>query len=625
MTVSGNLGARVDLVVDAVPCALVVLERDGSIGNCNAAARHLFGVDASPSSATDLFNPDGAGDLHGRLRAGERPSVVTRVTRSDGSMIDVQIDAEPVFDESGDYLGAVCSLRDVTTELAAAAELHERQRLMERLSLAVRDINADLDLQAVFDRVCESAASLVKACGSGLAIVEGEEAVCVAEWNAGPALVGARWRADGGLIDEARRTGEPAQAGNIHAFAPSAARLPELAGMRTVFCVPTIHNGRSIGALYLLFEEEDLRLSLNELDVLELLAAHAGAAFENAREHAEVVKAQARQQAVVDATADGMALLDAAGNITSWNAAAESLTGVPEHEAIGAPPPFFVDLGRGAVAHQLPTGRWLEIIASAVAGTGERVLDFRDITAAKRLDEARDLFLATTSHELRTPITVVKGFAGTLLHRWDELTDVERREAVSTIVHRTESLAALVDQLLLGSTTDAGFQLDTTAFDIGVALRGALAGFEALSDGHTLVLQVPAGLPKVAGDRGSLDNVVAQLIENAVRYSPDGGEVRVVASREGDHIVVSVSDDGIGISDDDAQLIFERSYQAGAGDSRPFGGLGLGLYIVRRLIEAQEGRVRAYGTVGAGATVEFTLPVAADRVPLYVPPARAVR
>ncbi|MEO6713680.1 MAG: ATP-binding protein, partial [Mycobacteriales bacterium] len=332
---------------------------------------------------------------------------------------------------------------------------------------------------------------------------------------------------------------------------------------------------------------------------------------------AEILRSRARQQAIVDATADGMALVDASGDVASWNVAAESLTGIPAHEAIGCPPPFPDEQGRSTVDYQTATGRWLEIIASPVAGSGEMVLDFRDITQTKRLEEARDLFLATTSHELRTPITVIKGFAGTLVHRWDDISDSERREAVSTIVHRTESLAALVDQLLLGSTTDAGFAVDTTAFDIGDALRGALAGFEALSEGHRLVLHLPAGLPLAAGDRGHLDNVVAQLIENAIKYSPEGGDVHVSASHEGSDIVVRVSDEGIGIDEDDAQLIFERFYQAGAGDRRRFGGLGLGLYIVRRLIETQGGSVRAYGTPGVGATVEFTLPVAGAELPRH--------
>lgn len=614
MTVSAKLGARVDLLVDAAPCALVVLERDGSVGLSNTAARLLLNA-GSARTAIEAFpeHEPVRANLLRSLRAGERPSIVTRIERPDGTPVDIQIDAEPVVDDSGDYLGAVCALRDVTVELAAARELHERQRLMERLSNSVRDINADLDLQSVLERVCERAASLVDANGSGLVIIDGAEAVCVAQWHTGIASIGARWPADQGLIAEARRTGEPVHVGNIHEFSDAAAHVPALAAMRTVVCVPALHNGQSIGALYLLFRQEDLRLSLNELDVLELLAVHAGAAFANASEHDEVVRARARQQAIVDATADGMALVDAAGHVASWNAAAEALTGIPALEAIGKPPPFPEDSGRSAIDYQLATGRWLEIIASRVAGTGETVLDFRDITQTKHLEEARDLFLATTSHELRTPITVIKGFAGTLVHRWDVLNDAERRAAVETIVHRTQSLAALVDQLLLGSTTDAGFALDTTAFDIGEALRRALAGFEALSAGHTLVLHVPAGLPLVAGDRGHLDNVIAQLIENAIKYSPDGGQVHVSASHEGD-VVVRVRDEGVGIDDDDAQLIFERFYQAGAGDRRRFGGLGLGLYIVRRLIEVQGGSVRAYGTPGVGATVEFTLPVAGEHV-----------
>ena len=624
MSVSGNLGARVGLVVDAMPCAVVVLERDGSIVLFNPAAGQLL-TGGTPGGQTDFLRDDPADRqlLLSRLSMGERISIVIKASHGGGTQLDIQVDAEPVFDPSGDYLGAVCALRDVSAELAAARELYERQRLMERLSHAVRDINADLDLQTVLDRACQQTAALVDAAGAGLVLIEGDDAVCVAEWHTGPAHVGVRWPATEGLIGQARATGEPAWVGNIHEVSTTALGMPELAGMHTVICMPAVHNGHIVGALYALFPQIDWQLSRNELDVLELLAAHAGAAFANANEHAEVLRARARQQAVVDATADGMALVDVAGNIASWNAAAESLTGVPAHEVLGAPPPFPAEIGRSAVDHQLVTGRWLEIISSPIEGTGERVLDFRDITQTKRLEEARDLFLATTSHELRTPITVVKGFAGTLLHRWDQLTDDERRSSVSTIVARVESLASLVDQLLLGSTTDAGFNLDTTAFDIGDALRVALAGFEALSEGHTLVLQVPAGLPPAAGDRASLDNIVAQLIENAIKYSPDGGEVRVVASHTGDEIVVRVSDQGIGIDDDDAALVFERFYQAGAGDRRRFGGLGLGLYIVRRLVESQSGSVRAYGTLGIGATVEFTLPVAAAGMRPFVPIASA--
>ena len=612
MSVSSHLAERVDLVVDAAPCALVVLERDGSIGSSNPAARQLLGG-SSVTAATFVPDP-GCHELQSRLRAGERPSVLMSVLRTDGETVDVQVDSQPVFDSAGDYLGAVCWLRDVTGQLAAATQLEDRQRLMELLAHAVRDINADLEPQSVLDRVCARAADLVGAVGAELAIIEGDEAVCVAEWKLGSARIGTRRPVREGLFAQAVRTGQPAAAGNIEPCQQQGASSALPAHIRSVVCVPAVHNGASIGALYVLFEAKEPRLSVNELDVLQLLADHTWAAFDNATQHVEALRARARQQAVVDATADGMALVDAAGNVASWNAAAESLTGIPAHEAIGAQPPFAVDPDRAVIDHKLGSGRWLEIIVAPVAGTGERVLDFRDITQSKLLEEARDLFLATTSHELRTPITVVQGFAGTLLHRWTELSDAERHDAVSTILHRTEALAALVDQLLLGSSTGVGFAVDTTVFGVGDALREALAGFEALSARHTLVLKLPPGLPPVAADRGSLDNVVAQLVENAIKYSPDGGEVRVAASHEGDQIVVRVSDDGVGIDSDDAELIFERFYQAGAGDRRNFGGLGLGLYIVRRLVEAQAGSVRAYGTPGLGTTVEFTLPVASQEL-----------
>jgi signal transduction histidine kinase len=614
MAVNDDLARRADLLVDAAPYALVVLDRDGGVVRTNTAAQRLLCVadaDGPGSLPLDVFDDrtDMFADAQRQLRAGQHVSVVAERHCPHEPRADLQLEAVAVFDDDGNYLGAVCSLRDVTTELAAAAELAERQRLVEWLMNAVREINADLDLNDVLQRICESAASLVAGCCACLCVLDGADLVAVAQYGGDGGVVGTRLPADEGLIAEALRTGEPTSTGDIQLSSPWVAANELLSHLRTVFCVPTMHNGDLNGGLYVGFEQTDHALSANELGVLTLLAAHAGPAFGIAREHADLVRAQARQKAVIDATADGMAVLDSGGLVAIWNSAAELLTGIPAHEAIGAPPPFAVGTGR-AIDHQLATGRWLEVIASLVTGTGERVLDFRDITQNKRLDEARDLFLATTSPELRTPITVVKGFAGTLLHRWDALTDAERRASVATIVHRTESLASLVDQLLRGATTGEGYPVTLSSFDIGAALRGALAGFEALSEGHTLVLQVPAGLPPVGGDRASIDNILAQLVENAIKYSPDGGQVRVVASHEGDVIAVRVSDEGIGLDDDDAELIFERFYQVGGGDRRRFGGLGLGLYIVRRLVEAQSGSVRAYGTPGVGATVEFTLPVA---------------
>src|SRR5207344_832417 len=203
---------------------------------------------------------------------------------------------------------------------------------------------------------------------------------------------------------------------------------------------------------------------------------------------------------------------------------AHKLTGMSADEVAGRPPPFPVpDPGGPTLTFRLPGGRWLEVMCNGLDGKQEQVVDFRDVTAAKELEEAKDLFLATTSHELRTPITVVQGFASTLASRWDQLPDAERHAAVRTIAERAGSLGRLVEQLLLGSRAGADqLPVSNGPFDLGAVLHGAAAAFRPLSDKHVVVADVPAGLPRASGDTMATDIIVGQLLENAFKYSPDG-------------------------------------------------------------------------------------------------------
>jgi NtrC-family two-component system sensor histidine kinase KinB len=316
-------------------------------------------------------------------------------------------------------------------------------------------------------------------------------------------------------------------------------------------------------------------------------------ALSNVTAFEEVVRQRAHERAVIDASADGIAVLDSAGLVRQWNPAAHELTGVPAAVAMGRPPPFPLPDPGAKLTHKLPSGRWLDVLCTGVEGRDERVLDFRDVTSAKELEEAKDLFLATTSHELRTPITVVQGFASTLASRWDKLSDADRRSAVQTIADRAGALARLVEQLLLGSRA-GGDQLEVSSapFDLGALLRGAAVAFRPMSERHTLVADIPEGLPMALGDPTGTDIIVGQLLENAYKYSPDGGTVTAAARQADGGIEVTVSDQGIGIPPADRERVFERFVQAGeTGDRRRFGGIGLGLYIVRRLARAQGGDV----------------------------------
>jgi signal transduction histidine kinase len=264
--------------------------------------------------------------------------------------------------------------------------------------------------------------------------------------------------------------------------------------------------------------------------------------------------------------------------------------------------------GGPTVSHRLPNGRWLDVLCNGLNGRDEQVIDFRDVTAAKELEEAKDLFLATTSHELRTPITVVQGFASTLASRWDKLADEERRSAVQTIAERAGSLGRLVEQLLLGSRAGADqLTVRNGPFDLGALLRGTAAGFRTLSERHTLVTDIPDSLPAAFGDALATDIVVGQLLENAFKYSPDGGRVTVSARDRGPRIEVTVDDEGIGIAPGDHERIFERFVQGETGDRRRFGGIGLGLYIVRQLARAQGGEVAASSREPHGTTMRLLL------------------
>ena len=315
------------------------------------------------------------------------------------------------------------------------------------------------------------------------------------------------------------------------------------------------------------------------------------------------------EQAVVDALADGVLVVSEDGRVLSFNDAATALLGVPRAELVGAPPP--IGLGApGDLLHSTVGARWLETVATTIDGTGEHVVVLRDISRHRALDEAKDLFLATTSHELRTPLTAIKGYVHVLQHRWDALDEDRRRAALETVAERTDALVALTEHLLLGARAGASrHSTDTRPFDLSEALAGAVRGYDGLSPRHRIVMDLPDAPLRAVGDPAGLQHVVGQLVENAVKYSPGGGTVVVRARADGGSAVVEVADEGVGIPAGDGVDLFAPFSQAGDTNTREYGGVGLGLYIVRQLVEAQGGTVAAANRPEGGAVLSFTLPL----------------
>jgi len=612
---SGRDRERIDAtaraVIECAADAIVAFGTDRTVMLWNPAAERMFGWKASEVVGLELaFIPEELKAEHNavleHVASGGQVSFATRRIRKDGALLDLRIDTSALISSTGENLGWVSVCHQTAGDEAVKHYMAERARVVRRLGDVVADMNAQLELPAVLDRIAASLRELTRADAGGFVLIDKDQLRLVSMDGLPGRLRGRSADLTTSMVGELMRSGKTVMMATSDSGRFDDTIWSALPGLHTVTLSLSHVAGRPYGALYALYSRR--KVGHVELELLELLAGHASVALSNATAYEEVVRQRAHERAVIDASADGIAVLDAEGLVRQWNPAAHRLTGVPAAEATGKPPPFPLPEPGAKLTHKLDSGRWLDVLCTGLRGRDERVLDFRDVTAAKELEEAKDLFLATTSHELRTPITVVQGFASTLASRWDKLDDADRRSAVQTIADRAGALGKLVEQLLLGSRA-GGDQLavSNAPFDLAAVLRGATTAFRPLSDQHTLAIDVPDQLPEAYGDPTATDVILGQLLENAIKYSPDGGTVTVRAKGEDGQIQVTVEDEGIGIPAADRERVFERFVQGETGDRRRFGGIGLGLYIVRQLARAQDGEVSAEGREGGGTIMRLRL------------------
>jgi signal transduction histidine kinase len=235
--------------------------------------------------------------------------------------------------------------------------------------------------------------------------------------------------------------------------------------------------------------------------------------------------------------------------------------------------------------------------------------DAVDATEQARQQENRDLWVAVTSHELRTPVTVIKGYADTLTNHWDSLDEEGRQEAVRIIGARAGELARLVDRLL-SATSDDGEVGGAPAgpFDLIEALRRAVDELPADLRGRLVLDGLPAELPKAYGERDSLATILTELATNAEKYSPRTTDVELSAEADEQTVTFRVADRGVGVKPEHVERAFERYWQGEFGDRRLHPGAGLGLYLVRRIVERQHGWVSLRPRDGGGTVAEVRLP-----------------
>jgi two-component system phosphate regulon sensor histidine kinase PhoR len=367
-----------------------------------------------------------------------------------------------------------------------------------------------------------------------------------------------------------------------------------------------------------------------------LLAAPMFLAYTGYRTLVRTLREHDRMRSViVENASDGIFLATSDGRIVSWNPAMERITGFPSAEAVGCEWRQMLSLGpvmderadvaisdHGAtvtapIARKDGTTVWIRYFSSDIRIPDDQlegqVVVVHDVTAEREAEQLKTDFVATISHELRTPLTPLKGFLSTLMNGTAEDSPEARQEYYRIMLKQANRLERLITDLLEVSRVESGTSLiDAKVMDLAGPVAEQVRLFQEQYPERRISLCVPASPVMVSADHSPLGLVTSNLISNAIKYSPPDGAVEVMVTTTASDAVVSVSDQGEGIPLAEHARVFDRFYQVASAHTRTAGGIGLGLYIARRLIEAMSGRIWVNSASGAGSTFCYSLPLVAQ-------------
>ena len=521
---------------------------------------------------------------------------------------------------------------------------------------AARYLGETLDPQRVYSRFHQLVADAVPHDGVVVSSWDPDEGLirCEYAWVEGELLDPATLptlplNPEGGMQSRVIVSGEPLLANDVEERVKGGGtyyavdregtirKLPDSgpAGTSAAMMVPVKDEGRVVGVVQIMRDRSTY--SGEQLELFEGLVAQMAAAVRNARLHEERARLQAAQAAsaerehaarVLEAVGDGIVVVDEDGIVRFWNAAAEVVTGVARDDAVGrAVTAVFgsweavtgevpvAETGAPARSVTLPVvvrdrELWLSFVA--VRSPEGVVYAFRDLTSDRRLDEAKTDFIATISHELRTPMTAVLGAALTLLRPDIDLSSPDSRELLEAIAGQAERLAHVTEEVLLASRLDRGdFPLETERVELAEVVDATVAALRPrVPPNVSIESRVGREALAVVGDRDRIEQVLVNLLDNAVKYSLTGGEVAVSARQANGRVAVYVDDRGIGIPPAEREAVFEKFYRVDPQLSHAPAGTGLGLYICRELVRRMGGRIGVRERDGGGSTFFFELPAA---------------
>ena len=541
---------------------------------------------------------------------------------------------------------------------------HRGAEKAELLLAAARYLNETLELERVYDRFSELLADAVPHNGVIVSSFDPEteliscDYACVDGEKLDPAILPPLPlnREGGGMQSRVIVTGEPLLQNDVPEQVKDPAgvyydvdreghlrKLPdeEPPGVQSALMLPVKHEGEVVGVVQLM--HETVQYDDEQRELAEGLVGLMAAAVRNARLHehaqgeaaararAEATAAASEQAArVLEAVGDGVTMVDDEGRLRFWNQAAELITGRTREEVVGRAADEVLSEW-SAIAAEIPVSEeaeqarpvtlpvevdgnelWLSFVA--VRSPNGIVYTFRDLTVDRGLEVAKSDFIATLSHELRTPMTAVLGAAKTLLRDDIALGPERRKQLLEMIGAQGTRLTQITEEVLLANRLDRGvLRIDSERVDLSRLVDQAVETMrqdapESVSLSVTDGEADANGGVEAIGDPDRIEQVLVNLIDNAVKYSPEGGEVVVRAVPSAVSVRVEVVDHGMGISQAEQEAVFEKFYRGDPQHLSVPGGTGLGLYICRELVQRMGGSIGVRSRPGEGSTFWFDLP-----------------
>jgi PAS domain S-box-containing protein len=514
------------------------------------------------------------------------------------------------------------------------SELYESERTSRALSQQLARMGGllatELDPAAILDEVADQAPALLGADACLIQVVEGDELVVNAVGGrTAPTVVGSR------LPATARPAGDVVQARAPVVFADAAEDVRLLtddpvlaAGHSGYLGVPLVGLEGGFQGVLAVYSQRPRVWREEEIEALAALAGNASAVLSNAELYQRVAMERERSYAILANIADGIVAVDREGKVVLWNDAAEQITGVPSAAALGRTPIEVLQReltsdAEGSHGERLVSVQrggeeaWLSlteaIMRDPVGAVSGRIFAFRDVSAERIVEQMKSDFVSTVSHELRAPLTSIYGFAETLLRRDVLFGEPERKTFLGYIASEAQRLTSIVDTLLGVATLEAGeLQVELVPTDLHAVVSEVVTSVRQTSDvnGHRFVVHLPDEPLAASADPEKLSQILTNLLDNAVKFSPGGGTVTVEAHRRSGRVEVRIVDEGRGIPEAERERIFSKFHRTES--SRGSGGAGLGLFIARGLVTAMGGRIWVDSVEGGGSSFAFELPLARE-------------